>query len=287
MFKQQMFTMIQGKGFKAGFLISMICALVFFFMAIPMPNGEFDGLYAYCGMGDGNQWVMYSFLLSFLVVLPFATSFQEDLQKKTYGVIMIRSNRRNYIRAKMATTFIGNFIMVVIPFSINLILCSIFLPSTEITPYGEFGSDLYLAIINGTGVDYSSACQGQPLVGLIQYNPTMYCILFLMMLGLFCGLAGVVVLSLSFWVRKNKLVLFLPFLIISQLGETWTGISLNKAIEDREHVFLNLSLWDYVAPFSFTGKVYGIFLIFILVLCGFVYISYKHVIKVDYLELME
>ena len=31
MFKQQMFTMIQGKGFKAVFLISMICALVFFF----------------------------------------------------------------------------------------------------------------------------------------------------------------------------------------------------------------------------------------------------------------
>lgn len=96
-----------------------------------------------------------------------------------------------------------------------------------------------------------------------------------------------VVLALSFWVRRYKLVLFLPFLLISQLGETWTGISLNKAIADRSHLFVNLSLWDYVAPFSYQGKSYLIFWIFVLLLCGFVYLSYRHVLKLDYLKLME
>ena len=287
MLKQQLSAMFHGKGFRAAFLISMICVVVFFFMALPMPYGEINGLYAYCGIGDCNEWSMYSFLLSFLLVLPFATSFQDDLQKKVYGGVMIRGTRSEYIKSKMIATFIGNFVMVVIPFLINLILCLIFLPDVETTPYGEEGSELYRAIMNGTGVDYSSACQRQPLVGVIEFNPTMYCVFFLIILGLFCGFAGVVVLAVSFWVRKNKIALFLPFLLISQGGETWTGISLNKAIADRTHTFFNLSIWDYVAPFSFTGKVYWLFIVFILLLGGFVYISYRHIMKIDYLELME
>ena len=287
MLKQQLKTMFHGKGFKAGFGISLVCAIAFFLMAVPMPYGIFNGFYAYCGMGDCNEWSMYSFLLPFLIVLPFATSFQDDLHKKTYGTIMVRNNGGEYIRAKMIATFIGNFVIVVIPFAVNMVLCSIFLPHVTVTPYGEPESDLFIAIMEGTGVDFLCINPEQPLVGLIRFSPVVYCILFLVFLGLFCGLAGVVVLALSFWVRRYKLVLFLPFLLISQLGETWTGISLNKAIADRSHLFVNLSLWDYVAPFSYQGKSYLIFWIFVLLLCGFVYLSYRHVLKLDYLKLME
>lgn len=287
MLKMQISTMFRGKGFKAAFGISMICAVLFFIIESPMPYGVFNGFYAYCGMGDCNEWAMFSFLLSFLIVLPFATSFQDDLHKRTYGALMIRENRREYIKAKMTATFIGNFIMVVIPFLLNMLLCFIFLSHVTNTPYGEPGSNLFIAIMEGSGADYSSIHPGQPLVGLIKFSPVLYCILYLILLGVFCGLAGVVVLALSFWVRKYKLVLFLPFLLIGQLGETWTGISLNQAIEDRSHVFWNFSLWDYVAPFSYTGKSYVIFWGFVAVLCVFVYVSYRHILKLDYLELME
>lgn len=282
MYKMQIKVMLHKKAFRIAFWISMIFAIAAFGYEKRLPHGIYNALYYYCGFGDTPHWSWYSALLCFLVAVPFATSFQDDLSDRTLGTILVRSSKKTYLKAKMAATFLGNFLMVVIPFLTNLVLCLIFLPHCSETPYGTESG--YIAMLEGTRHGFATPSPAFPLVWLVKFNPLLYCILFLLVLGCFVGILGVALLAFSFWCRKYKIVLFLPVFLLMKIGSVLTERSYNQAIGNYDHMLINWELWDYVAPFSFSGKFYPIFWGFILILCGFIYISYRHICGKEYMD---
>lgn len=134
MFWMQWKLMFYKKPVWFAFLISLVYAIVAFVYEKCNPVvSNVSGFWHYCGMGDSFEWSSFTVALSFLVAIP-AMSFQWDVSDKTLASVCIRENWKEYLKAKMKVVFWTEFVMVVIPFSINLILCLLFLNIYIVVP---------------------------------------------------------------------------------------------------------------------------------------------------------
>ena len=108
---------------------------------------------------------------------------------------------------------------------------------------------------------------------------------FLIFLGGFVGLLGLALLALSFWFRRIKLLLFVPIFALTQLGGNilfiWSYYTYHM---QKGHLFINFNMWDYVSPMSYVGKVYPAFGVFMLILVGFIYWSYRMMCRKEFID---
>jgi hypothetical protein len=273
MFQMQWKVMLHKKSFWLAFLISLGYAIWAFVYEYQMTSWrEVSGFWHYCGMGDLSQWNYFSVILCFLVALP-AMSFQDDVSDRTLASIGMRGSRAAYLKAKMLVVFCAEFVITVLPLLLNLILCLVAFPHIYTyapSPYGGVENTETAIATDSTWTKGVTV----PFVGLFRTCPVLYIVLFLMMLGCFVGLLGMFLLALSFWVRRIKILLFLPVFGMTKLGNMLDILSYEKYYADHTQRYVNYNLWDYVSPMSFDGKVYPGFFLGILLLCGFIYLSY-------------
>lgn len=123
-----------------------------------------------------------------------------------------------------------------------------------------------------------------PFPFLFEHCPILYVLLYMIFMAAFVGFLGVVLLAISFWIRRFKIVLFIPVFIATQIGTMLDGWSYNTNYMRYNHRYVNFDMWDYVAPASYYGLNYLAFFGIILLLCGFIYISYRMLCGKEYVD---
>ena len=274
MLTQQLRYLFRRKDFQLAFFITLFYAIFCFIWVITGKYnmvkilGVLDANAMYLGMGYATFFDKFFVVFPFLVVLPFAASYIDENSGAVEATILLRCGRYRYWFSKLFTTFVGNFVIIFIPFLINLLLCNIFLPHNGITPYGAMNSSSLASKLTGSNIAIKTIDQGMPLPELFYKSPFVYNFIFILLLAFLSGVMGVFLVSITSVIKKGRVLLFLPFFILNRIGTTATSISYNKAITSEQNIFINWELKSYVAPFSFYGQYYPYFWIFIAILCG-------------------
>jgi len=71
-------------------------------------------------------------MFPFVVILPFSFSYFEDKETQTYNFYVSRMGKKNYILSKAIVSFCGSFLIIFIPFLLNMLLNHITYLETKI-----------------------------------------------------------------------------------------------------------------------------------------------------------
>lgn len=283
--KVQIQVMCRSKGYRAAFLAVLCYACVSFLWVLSQSWGmdisrikDANHLVGYSQM---NQlWIFFAILYPFLVVLPFSTSYIEEYQNGLVPAYIIRSSRKTYYLTKLVAAFAGGALVIFLPFAVNLLLCNLFLPHNGNTWLGQYQMGNFYRWLTGTNLLYPVEYREEPFLGLFLCSPFWYNVLYVLLFAAFSGLLGMVVLSLSFWWRKHRILLFLPLFVVMQVLRGWDAWALTDAIRNG-NVYTNLDLLDYVVPSFESGRNPVLFLAVVLVCLLVIGLSAVYAIQGD------
>lgn len=252
-------TMINKKGFCTSFIVMLVFSLFSFVVCASRSWGEelsqvLSADSQFMGNAYSPTWYFFTYLFSFIIVLPHSLSYITDLELGTYSVIVVRSGKKQYLVSKIFATFIGNFVLITIPFLVNLILCHLTFSNEPNFIFGEYGLPNYFRTIMGTNYVFSAFQKEIPFLPIFLLSPTLYNILYILILGFASGIFGVLVLSISFIFSKRRAYLFAPVYLLMLLTSVLSEYSYSKAVNNPGQVFINFDLMDYLAAFGYPGK---------------------------------
>lgn len=255
-------------------------SIIYFIKAPDSPVGMVSREYLYIGNGYTKGFSIFSVLYPFLVVIPFGMSYIDDITKKTYAPVVIRGDKKGYVAGKLIAAFIGNFLIVFIPFILNLVLTFMFYNENSKTPFGERTLGNLDGFLYGTNLNYNTPANNTLFADMFFSNPFLYYFLYLVMLASVTGLLGAFVVSISMWLKRYKILLFIPVYVLMRIASTYTDISLQKAVSNPNHLFINYNILDYVTPFNMiSGCYYPVFIGMILFILLFVVVTAVHTIN--------
>lgn len=261
--KSQFLIMINGLSFKFAFSVSLLYNLVSYVLTVLVNrNVDLSMMYSadsvYAGNSLAQVFDIFSKLFPFLVIFPFSFSYIDDRNLKIHSYLLSRTTKRDYYLSKMINCFIGTFIIIFIPFLINLLLCHLTFPQNHNTFFGEYNWRNYFRSLVGSNVDVdiNTKYTGLSFLKLYLYSPFLYNIFYNFLLSSFAGLMGIFSLSCSFIIKKYKILLFIPTYLIFYLGSIMDTVICNSGKS-----YFCTALMQYVS----VGNTIGLSLIFILV----------------------
>ena len=208
----------------------------------------------------------------FILILPFSFSYLTDVKSGISPVIHTRTGIKSYYYTKLASCFIGSFIVFFIPLIISIIINGVLFP-LEGTLHDSV-KFLYghTAGITGDNVAIKAAGAGVPFKWLYIHHPQWYNVLYSCIFSSFAGILGAFVYSLSFLIKKFRILLMLPLFILVFIQQR-IGILIRKYSD----VYVNVDMSDYVMTNSFHGKSAALFVIFIMtiVICTVILVHKK------------
>ncbi len=257
--KTQIKIMRRGKEYKAAFLITLLYACLAFMEALAKFAGKDlslvkDANQVVCFSEANHLWSLFCIFYPFLVVLPFSTSYIDDYKNRLLPVYLSRASKKDYYIAKLVAAFVGPAFIIAVSFLVNLLLCNCFFPHNGNTWMGEYQMPNYYRRLLGTGTTYRTLYPSIPLLEVYLFSPLLYNLIYILLFSLFSGLLGSFVMSLSFRIRKNKIILFAPIFIMTQLLQVWDARSLSKAIESGG-LYRNVNIFEYFSPLFSSGMV--------------------------------
>lgn len=250
--KVQLRVMRNSREFQAAFLLVFTYAVFSFLFALK--EFQYTDLSAIkdaneqiCYTKGNGLWSYFSMLYPFIIALPFSTSYLDDCKNQLLPVYLSRSSRRNYYLSKLIAAFCGTFLVIAVPFLLNLLACNLFFPHNHNTWMGEYQLGNYYRNLLGTNLLYEAYHPRMLFLRLYLFSPALYNMLYLFIFASYSGLLGMFVLSLSFWKRVNKILLFIPMFVILQCSQVFDAKLLSDAIDGRS-VYLDINLLDNVIP---------------------------------------
>lgn len=158
----------------------------------------------------------FEMLFPFLAVMPFCFSYLTDRSRNNICIISVRggsghTGRRYYYLSGILTVFIGSFLIIFIPMLINLLLNAATFPLNSMLDHSK--QPTYEPMHFSVWKSYIAS-------GLFYTHPLLHCLLWTVIPALFSGVVGVFVYSLSFLIKRFKLLLFLPFYAIHYVLST-------------------------------------------------------------------
>jgi hypothetical protein len=236
-------------------------------------SGDYSSLYSwhylYAGNANANIGPLFSVLYPFIVVFPFGFSYMQDRNVRLLNHYILKSGKKNYFRSKLIAAFIGGFLIIAIPFAVNLILSYATFPHTYNSPLQ------YAQSLTGDRVDRDTVFGAKPFAILFVQSLPLYNMLYLLFFSLFTGLLSAFSMALSFLIRRRKILLLVPLFVLFQLGANLSGV-----IYDNDNMrFFNTDILDYFGTDAF----YGQSVVFISVLLGmfvlFIAGSYRYAVR--------
>ncbi|MCI8409604.1 MAG: hypothetical protein HFJ09_10110 [Lachnospiraceae bacterium] len=276
--KSQSYLLIHKKSFKIALICNILFNAVSYLYQVFKVIGKYEievisASYA-CSISEGNPfWTYYQILFPFIVVIPFAFSYFEDKALNLIYYIETRVEKKKYLIAKVITSFIGSFIVVIIPFLLNILLNEITFPHNGNT----FGSNIHSIEITKdlVGENVIAATIQKGLIGLrffLMY-PQLYNIILVFLLAIIAGIMGAFCFCWSYFVQKHKILLFLPVYIYCYIGSIFTRMS------EEVGIAINFTLLDYAYLNTNMGKSVIIFLLELIIMIVFIGITTHHEIK--------
>lgn len=276
--KLQSYLMMYKKSFKIAFICNILFNIVSYLYQVYRAIGKYDievtsASFA-CSISEGNPfWTYYQILFPFIVVIPFAFSYFEDKTLNLTYYIETRVKKKNYLIAKVATSFIGSFIVVIIPFLINILLNEITFPHNG----NFFGSNIHSIEITkdlvGENVITTTIQKGLIGLRLFLMYPQLYNVILIFLLAIIAGIMGAFCFCWSYFVEKHKILLFLPVYIFCYLGNIFTRMS------EEFGITINFTLLDYAYLNTNMGKSVIILLLELIIMIVFISITTNHEIK--------
>lgn len=154
-------------------------------------------------------------LFPFLVVLPFSLSYFEDCESKMLGFWLRRIGKKKYYITKAVVSFVGSFLMIAIPFFVNLILVWLTFPENGNLYDGTIHSELFY--LNAFHEELQT--YWYPFISIYIFHPFLYNCMYILLMSTLSGILGVVAYVASFFIKQYKLLLLLPvYLFFWMLG---------------------------------------------------------------------
>jgi hypothetical protein len=281
--KMQFSLMIHKLSFQVGFSIVMLYTMVSYIKNLLDYRGV-DKLYfysanfLYAGNNYASFWGIFESAFPFIIVLPFAFSYLDDLNIKITPYILSRMSKEKYFMGKLITCFLGGFIIIFIPFLINLIFCNITFPENHNTLFGPYNLITYYERLTGADVYINTDFKGQSFLKLYLYSPLLYNFLYLFILSTFAGIMSVFSGACSYFLSKYKIILFIPVYLIIFLGKS---IDSYIYLNNQKIKYIDCKWLEYVSINFHYGKSYILFGAFLICCMFFSIISLLFICRKD------
>lgn len=214
--------MIHKKGFQFSFLISLLyCLGTYIYYALTYLHKDISTLFSAQSLfADYELTIFYpifSSIYPFLLVFPFAFCFITDTQIKIKDVVKIRTGNSPYFVSQAITCMIGAFLIIFIPFVINIFLNSITFPADGNTFFGYINSINYNANLTGDSVVVKSNYKDLAFLRIYLKSPLLFNLLYSFINSLAAGISSLFIYSISFFIKRYKMLLLLPFYLLLYL----------------------------------------------------------------------
>lgn len=144
------------------------------------------------------MWPMlFYFILPVLAALPYGDSFYNDIQTGYVKNICTRVDKKKYLKAKLAAVYVSGMVTVMFPLVLNLLLTAVTLPALPPEP--------------STGFFFLFDQNMWP--ELFMEHPWIYCIIYIILDGIFGGLFACISLAGTLYVSGRFVVTILPFTV--------------------------------------------------------------------------
>jgi len=157
---------------------------------------------------------IYINIVPFIVVIPFSMSYITDKFNTILPALQTRCGSQKYYFSKGIVCFLGGFLVFFIPFMLSILLNHLTFPQSGTTFLGDLYDTNFDAGIVGSNVLKSTRWLGIHFPKLFVYNQELYNVLYLFLFSLAMGLFSVFAYSLSFIIKKHKIILLLPVYLI-------------------------------------------------------------------------
>lgn len=213
MFKAYMNLLFKRKEFNYSFLFMTIISLGLFLYDCLVQYGADVGTVLsadklFIGRNYNNPiYIILQFILPLIIVIPFSDISSFEKNANITPAVLTRTGRRTYFRSQLFVSGISSWFVVFIPFMLNFILGMIAFPLNSI--------NTTTAIVGGIYSDYYGAYLDKILFPeIFSINAYFYNFILLLLLCLFCSLCSMLIYTISYFLKSNRIfLLFLAFII--------------------------------------------------------------------------
>lgn len=268
--------MMRKKTFRFSFLLVLaLCIGMPFVYAVQYTGCSTMQLPAthtlYVGNAMGLVWDYFQLVFPVLVIFPYSMSFFEESKNGTLLYIQARSSRKQYYISQLITAFIGGFVIICIPFLINILLNAILFPAEGNDYLSTFDRYTYnwSGSITGSTTVFPVLAKGFVFKGLYADHPQLHNLLFALLAGVGAGMMAMLAYACSMVVRRNRFFLFLAMYLIFEVLAMVNSVLYDRWSESSVYVCT-----DFVSYLSNgllqVGRSYGLFWGFMAGMAGVV-----------------
>lgn len=135
--------------------------------------------------------------------IPFAWSYHVERKCGYLKNIVTRTERKKYLFAKTCAVFLSGSAVILIPYIINILMVSAYIP--YYMPWA--GYNFYNVVYFGT-----------MWADLFFTHPLLHMFLFVMLNTLYGGIYALISYAISFYIKNLFAVLFMPFVVTLAVG---------------------------------------------------------------------
>ncbi len=225
--KTQFALMVNKRNFWFGmFLFLSYCIISYLYSLYIYSGYDVASIRNAASLFIGNEntpfYSYFKSLYPFAIILPFSFSHFDDTSLEVNLYYYSRIGKKNFVLSKAIVSFLGSFLIVFIPFIINILLNSF----TYVENGNTFNGVLFSREFCGTMVnDAEINASTMFLFPLYIKNQTLYNLLYSFLMSLFSGVLGFFAFACSLKIKKLKVLVFVPvyalFLITRLTGEAF------------------------------------------------------------------
>ena len=213
LFRISLKSLLSSKNYRLSFIVLILIMLLAHFVNVLSFYGDYDnfvpnGFYHFIGFSVFNSQIKYSL---YYIVLPLVVSFGAgtgyifDTESGLRQILLTKSRRKTYYLILIITTFLSGFILVFLPFLVNLVLSLIAFPLDSTTFYA-----------NNISMNQILWIDNLVFKTLHINNPLIYSLLYCLIPAVVGGLLSCITLCFSFFYQKNVITtaLVVPFIYV-------------------------------------------------------------------------
>ncbi len=218
--------MCNKKGFQLAFALNLCFALGAYLWNVFTAWGDdvstiVSPSAAFLLLEDNVLFDIYITIVPFIVVFPFAMSYVTDKSNMVLPALQVRGGVKTYYITKAVACFLGGVFAFLVPLLLNIFLNEITFPESGVTFIGDLYDWNYDGGVAGTDIMMPTKWVGIWFPKLFMKFPELYNILIAFIFSVAMGVFSVFVYSVSFYLTKHKILLFVPLYVIIAMCNTF------------------------------------------------------------------